>query len=393
MKYLCPAMYPIFADLSTVTYSVDSVNKGLNPYFDTTTDPFGRRFNYPSLILIIFKYLNLNGASTIYVGIVILIFFLLAISFLLTPKIKNIKIYLLYFLILLSPAMFLLMERCNIDILIFILILIGISLPYNLSKTNLIFKSIKYSIIFIASALKLYPIISIVCLIIGTEKYKLGKYFFSVTIILFIIYLVIIFNEVKLIAEATPQSSYVSYGKNILFDFLLGNNKSAILISWLVVLTGIIFASVDYLQKLTIDNNKNTDNSFLQNREFYIAGASIFMGSFVLGNNFEYRLVFLLLCLPLLFHYLEIRKNSTLVNVILVAILLRVWQYLPFNYFSQKLKNEFLSNSIFITEQICSWVIFLGLFRIFIEIIFENKTEQKFKSISEDLKALFKISS
>jgi hypothetical protein len=394
MKYLCPAMYPIFADLSTVTYSVDAINKGLNPYFDTSTDPFGRRFNYPSLILLIFNFLNLNGASTIYLGIGILILFLLGISFLLTPKIKSIKVYLFYFLILLSPAMFLLMERCNIDILIFLLILAAISLPYNLKKTNLFLKSIKYSLLLFASAIKLYPIFSIICLIIGTEKYRIGKYILFGTIILFSIYLFKISNEVKLITEATPQSAYASYGKNILFEFLFENKKFAILMSWFVVLTGIIFASFDYLNKLIIENNnEEIDNSIRQKKDFFIAGASIFLGSFILGNNFEYRLVFLLFCLPLLFHYWEIKKNITIVKVILVAMILRVWQYLPFNYFSQKLKNEFLSDSVFTIEQICSWVIFFGIFRIFIEIIFQTKTQQKIKSISGNLKRFLKITS
>ncbi len=68
--------YPIFSDLMTLTYSVDSINSGLNPYFDTSLDPLLRTYNYPKIWLDLFKFLNISGQNTFKSGICLIEFFM-----------------------------------------------------------------------------------------------------------------------------------------------------------------------------------------------------------------------------------------------------------------------------------------------------------------------------
>ena len=54
---------------------------------------------------------------------------------------------------------------------------------------------------------------------------------------------------------------------------------------------------------------KDVDNKTLhkENYLFFILGASIFCGTFILGANFDYRLIFLLFTFPYL---IELKKNK-----------------------------------------------------------------------------------
>jgi hypothetical protein len=144
MKYLVPAMYPMFADLVTVTYSVDCINAGSNPFLDTSFDPFHRTYNYPGTLLYIFQFLHLGGSKTFYIALSLIAIYLASISFILTPKNLSFRktIYLMLFLF--SPALLLLIERCNIDIIVFLIILLTIKLSYSIQISEKFNNLIQY---------------------------------------------------------------------------------------------------------------------------------------------------------------------------------------------------------------------------------------------------------
>ena len=57
------------------------------------------------------------------------------------------------------------------------------------------------------------------------------------------------------------------------------------------------------------------------------AGALVYLGTFAVANNFDYRLVHLLLTLPQLFEWIRLTRHrlSSLAAVTLVAILVQLW--------------------------------------------------------------------
>ena len=63
----------------------------------------------------------------------------------------------------------------------------------------------------------------------------------------------------------------------------------------------ICFAIYSFI--LILVGYSNTKSFNLENKfnKFFIGGASIFLGTFIIGSNADYRLIFLILTLPLIF--------------------------------------------------------------------------------------------
>src|ERR1700722_18429767 len=59
-RFHIPYLTPPFADTITVTYSLDAIAKGHDPYFYRGVDPFGRGYNYPRIWLGL-RHLGLTG--------------------------------------------------------------------------------------------------------------------------------------------------------------------------------------------------------------------------------------------------------------------------------------------------------------------------------------------
>ncbi len=378
MKYLVPAMYPMFADLVTVTYSVDCLNAGCNPFLDSSFDPFHRTYNYPGTLLYIFQFLHLGGSKTFYIALSLISVYLASISFILTPKDLSYRktIYLMLFLF--SPALLLLIERCNIDIIIFLIILLTIKLRYSIQISEKFNNLIQYISLCFATIIKLYPAFALFALIISNPKKSKIWIPLSSMIFLFIVLLYVIRDQLILVKSNTPQETFASYGKNVLFQGLFGRapwiNHTTLAI--VLIILGLIAAryyfakvnsSIEYIPKVS---------SF--KHQLFITGASIYIASFIISNNFEYRLVFWLLTLPLLFDYTEIKHKRNLTQIAMLCMLIRTWQYLPFNYFDLKKHSIVVGKVTFIVEQVCTWVVLAALFIFLIDLLLSRS---EFRSV------------
>src|SRR5207247_5366711 len=81
--------------------------------------------------------------------------------------------------------------------------------------------------------------------------------------------------------------------------------------------------------------------------DLFWAGASIFIGTFLLGSNFEYRLVFLMLTVPQLLTWSARRRpEALLARTILIAMALFFW-----------LKS-------YAVVEVLDWVLFAGLLTV-----------------------------
>jgi len=90
-------------------------------------------------------------------------------------------------------------------------------------------------------------------------------------------------------------------------------------------------------------------------------GASIYVGTFLLGNNWDYRLAFLVLVIPQLSHWfsLENKKHRSIVIGMIIAILISCW------HFMLKVDLPFLPlkdprNRNFVFDEIINWLLVPG---------------------------------
>lgn len=326
-------MSEAFADLITITNTADCNCVFNNPYLNGACDPWGRLYNYPRIWLSVFSFLKLGKSSTIYIGFLYVIFFTFCASKLnFNQSNKNL---LFIFMLLISPPILLLLERGNNDVLVFSTIILtcyGIKANQNLPKNLRLYLPV--IIFFILGVLKLYPFILIITILF--EKITLTKK--TAIMLLFLVfscfYIYYIKDDLKLILKNTPNPSDMAYGRMVkfwIFDYSLElRHKISIILSSFVIilalLTQFIFTKIQFVKSDSI----NSSETWL-----FICGASIYTGTFLIGNNYIYRIVFLLLCLPNLFGLVRQSKLRYFSIAILIMIALRFYfttfeAYLPF---------------------------------------------------------------
>jgi hypothetical protein len=111
------SMSPAFADLRTITHSVDCVAKGLDPFTTGACDPWGRLYNYPSIWLKL-GAIGISSASSNIIGVLFIA--LLGATLLLIYDTRTIMSGVLAFAAVISPPILFGVERGNIDILMFV---------------------------------------------------------------------------------------------------------------------------------------------------------------------------------------------------------------------------------------------------------------------------------
>ena len=298
-----------------------------------------------------------------------LLFYFVFFKFITIKKFQDLFIYIL---VILSPPVMLAIERGNADLFIFFLCF---AFLYLIRKKNLILNFFSYILIFISSLLKFYPIFLV---FIFFKRNFWNKIFAIITFLTFSLYIIINFSDILLIKEKTHETFFFSYGYNVLEEglnnihykltsifhasknYILGDyqnfkngvfnilytndfkNKSFIISRLFLLLIIILIFLKNVIYK---DNNKILND---QDYLFFILGGSIFCGTFILGANFDYRLIFLLFTFPYLIKLKESKKKFFFIkyssSVYLITFYLR---FTPLTIFTSGL------------DEIITWVIFV----------------------------------
>jgi len=190
-------------------------------------------------------------------------------------------------------------ERGNNDIIIFSLLYFAACYPIILG----------IPLMLIAILLKIYPVLALPAFVQNKKIFwalMTGSF-------LSIIYMLPEFSAIR---SGTPISYSSSYGSSSIAAAVqqhLGIEFSSIAISFVLVLVSIIGGCLTNANKslLLKSFNKKIDALF-------VVGSCIYVGTFLLSSNWDYRLVFLLFCVP----YLLGLENKIMRYVSLVGILL-----------------------------------------------------------------------
>lgn len=307
---------PHFADTRIITNSAESYHQGYDPMITIPTDPWNRRLNYPRIWQCLYL-LGINESHTTPFGIMLIIMFFTGICLLL-PNV-NITVLLFVMAAIISPATLLCIERANVDLLMFFLISISVTTVH---KRHIL----AAAAVFFGFILKLYPILGFVVLI-GIKRSLFLKY-----IVLFfiaaILYIGITYSDLLLIADAVPQSLLLTYGMNLIqahveISFGPTAGQFAKIASYLVVLSA-LFVSFTALFRDDFSAERHTENNYL---DAFRSGTVIYIGTFLLCRNWDYRLIFLILTVPqlTLWATCEIRKVSLCSIFSLICLFFSLW--------------------------------------------------------------------
>ena len=286
---------PLFTDARTVTNSIDCVLGGKDPYFVRTFDPWRRVYNYPPIWLEL-RHLGITSRSSNWVGAMMAIATAATLLFLFNAR-TWISSALIFFAVI-SPAVLFAVERGNIDQIIFFLLVFGLVLIDH--RRVRLRPFLKGLLLVVLTVLKIYPIAA-AAIFVRNRKGMLAAILtaaLSSTALL-----LTAGHRLADVFENTPRDSLMTFGAIPFFlsidsptfhhvipmiqDHYNGPLFGALFAGVLFMLVGAACGS--RLDRLLppIDRESIRGN-------IAIAGLAIFCFTFMLGANYDYRLIFLL---------------------------------------------------------------------------------------------------
>ena len=310
-----------FGDLRNVTSAWECVREHQAVLPANPCDPYHRPANYPRLWLLP-SHLGLGQGDTYWLGwVVAVIFFVAAVA--VVPRGASLRLGLLYAAALISAATMLGVERGNVDLLLFALVVLAV-LVAGRTLSRLIGSG---GLILLAAMLKLFPILAVGFLFrrATRQAWAVG----AAVLVAFAAYVLALHHQIHQVVNAIPQADKYSFGLRRVTEWLSaateGKNASgASLPSWDVLVVLLVLAAAIFLvRRWRPRGTGGVDAGSQRDLDLFWAGACVYVGCYVAGRSFDYRLVFCLLTVPQLARWAAAR--SVLAYVSIVALLGTLW--------------------------------------------------------------------
>lgn len=349
-----PTEMPPFKDFRLIPGAAESFRNGFEPSVTNPGDPNGRIFNYPAFWRLFF-YTNITQDDTIWISVLMIVLFFLGVM--LFPQGLTIPGAFWMLLIVFSPASMLLYERGNADLIVFffcVLTILAAGYSANLTMGLILFGAV----------VKMFPFFGVTVLL--KEPKRKFYLLLAVGVVFMIVYSLLTFKSQSAAWNTTMRGNGISYGAFVLitrFDYyaqfyfpdLLSYSQWTILFE-LLALVLILLAVIP-----AVRNPNALLSSSERNLAAFRMGASIYVGTFLLGNNWDYRLAFLIFVLPQLSEWLyrENRNYRGMAIAVMVAVILSCWHFvflIDFRFIP--FENEIDRMVVF--DELINWLLLLG---------------------------------
>ena len=292
-----PTDQPLFSDMRSVQGAIEAVHHGLNPQVVNPADPWHRTMDYPIVWERIAEWLHFEvEADYLSFEIALVVAFLASVAGMVwwSPS---------WWLVAaaFSSSILLLVERGNNDLAVFSLVCLAQAVPL----------AAGLGILFVAALLKLYPVLC-------WPAFVRTRNTLILAVVLGAALFLLLQDELGAIHKAQPMRAYLSYGSpSFSYAFKVMGHMT---VPGLLISAVLVVASLGALLLFAHHIRFVQDARFEARRRFFYAGAFVFLGTFVLGSNWDYRLTFLLFCVPLLATLQSAAFRRTLLIVLLVSL-------------------------------------------------------------------------
>ena len=305
----------LFSDWSVTINANICLEKGYDVYLDNPCDPWNRKHIYGHILLYIPYVKDFQNFYFIYLPLILNLAFLYSIIrfFNFENKIE----YFCLFCITLSTPVILAIERANMDVAIFLLLILIAK-----NKNNLI----NHIVLVLTTLLKFYPI-SMAIIFLFKNNFK--TMIINALIFLIIVFLIFFFQWESL-TKILNNSSQFSGSKIFMgiytfsfkgaFDFfynfeIIINNKNYNFIKYLFLsLTIFLPLIITYYKNFRkVFNNNSISNLFLKNdsnNRMYILSTILILFCYFSFTNFIYREIFLIGLIPWLLQNRKLAENK-----------------------------------------------------------------------------------
>ena len=305
----------IFADWSVIINANLCFEKGLDVYSNNPCDQWGRKHVYGNILLNIpFIQSFKNFYFFIFPILFNLLFLYVTINFF---KFNNYIEYFMIFPFMLSPSIILSIERANIDIIIFLIV---VFISFN---KKLLFNYIP--LLFVTLS-KFYPI-SLATIFLFEKKFSKIILNFIVFFILIISLLYLQYDELVIIFNNSKQftgGGIYNFSFNGLALYITSlniiiDNKNLNWIKYLGIFVFLIIPilitlrfQIRFIFKNYIIKDKLTENIY-ENR-LYLLSSVVILSCYFLFSNYIYREIFFLGLIPWILKEREINSNKNFIN-------------------------------------------------------------------------------
>ena len=339
-----------YGDYKVIASAIQYYHAGGDPYSTGIFDFSGRKYNYLPFWLH-FPSLGVDHEHIKYVYLVFASCFCLGL-FLVFWKDNNPYWY-AYLPFLFSPPVLLCLERCNYELLVFFVFVLGLWICRKSSEQLLSW--LGGTLLLLATVLKVFPVFGF--FIFVRDNWKRTFLFLVPFGILCAIYFAYSRPYIKLVHENTPFGQYLSFGINVIpqnvSQWILIESKILpvimLAVAWIVAGAIILKGYYSGRSELQVEDRESYDVLLFR-------GASVlYITVFLMGSNFDYRLIFLLPTLPFIFRmWRENEGSRSTYSWYLGALLGAMWLTEANELWRS---DDFLRSTMIIINELCAWVL------------------------------------
>ena len=366
----------IFPDLHVLLSAIDAHYQGINVFKENPLCYFKIPHVY-SNAWFSFHYLGFSDEHRFLIGIVTLFIFGVAVSWL--SKWKTF----LFFLFLCSPAVLLAVERCNNDVILFLMLLLTAKLAFDKNNKSHI---IAHLILFFCTALKYYPVAFSFIFLLRNDDLKFKFRNLVVHIVFFFVWIFLSWQNLQLQKHIIPDPGYAwSFGISpmlTLFAHLTGSKVlSFVFLTFLSLL--VIYSASTLFNKIDFFCSDNkSEPCFAQ--ALFVGGTMVLVFCYLVKTSFDHRMIYFAFCFPFFTKLLSKRSyflsKQYFIPLLLFLLItlsawfecLREWFTIGLRYFSYE---SILPHGLFVvrTLEICiNHFSFITLLSMSLVIIYKN---------------------
>ena len=318
-----------FVDALNVASAAECARLGHDVLVDNPCDPLGRPLNYPRVWLL-FAYLGMDLSWVVPFGAAIVAGFLLSV-WALAGRL-NLPEGGIYTVAVCSPAVMFAVERGQVDLVVFVLTAAAVVVWRRAAPAPWT----SPALLLAAAVAKLFPAAGLGAFLLA--RHRRSAFVAVGAAGLVGAYVLATLPDIRAIAQVTPQGQHYAYGARILVAAMgrgidpagweaLGMGRQLVAAAPLVIVALVAWwrwPRSALLQALTPTPASGPDD--WRRLSFHI-GALVYVGTFATANNWDYRLVFLLLCLPQLLAWAQQGRTwqRTVGRAAVVAVLVQLW--------------------------------------------------------------------
>lgn len=321
-----PSGPSLFFDARNLTAAWECQRLGFDPLYESPCDPWGRPLMYlrPWLVL---GAVGLDQSHTAIVAVVLIVGMLASFGILLGRVPAGTGGLLT--LALCSPAVMFAIERANMDLALFSVLSVAVVLWRAFPRSA---RLVSPLLVLVAATAKIYPVFALPAFALARSR-RAARAAVAATAA-FAAYLVVNRADIRHVAEIATQGEHFSFGARILIAHLYHQMRAdqwagpAVLKQLLAIVPlGCVAVVIAVRVHRQLGDRHDTSEISPAPLIAFQCGALIYLGSFAVANNFDYRLVFLLLTLPQLIEWARAptHRMSSLAAITIVATLLLLW--------------------------------------------------------------------